>query len=332
MITNNKRKIRQPCSLSKMFLAVITWCIYFTGYPTATHALSVVVINQGPETLALCSAKRCATAGNSVSFISSAEDTTQKRQRRLMYGFNSDQEERYRPQSDDRVKLVSSGDEIADVLEPADAFIIAAHEKPVDTETLKVAFSYTSSSLKRVVLISRQDASGGGGGFFGGGGVSYQKAEEELRSLLKTYGCSLAILRCGVLKGGGPGNSNLGGRLEDCENEPELGLSSVFYSSNFDVASSMSTINHDRFTIGANIMKGDPNKMPNAFMTAAMKDSTDASPTETNICTAALVASSLIEMCDGKSELPDLEISLGCGKSEDFPTSEGIIQQIKQLV
>lgn len=327
------------------------WILYPSPHSTAS-ALSVVVFNLGGnEALALCTARRCAMPrccnddnekenSNRVAFVSSSSDGFQSRVRRLMYGLQTDRLEVTRPPEPQRVRLVASNEEIADALSTADAFVVTANESPVDTDALTSAIPFCDPArLKTVVLMSKQGVVGNEGGSFfgGGGGKNFLKAEDNLRSLLKSQvpDCSLAILRCGVLKGGGPGYSRLGGRVEGLEDEPETGLTSIYYSGNFDLANAMTSISHDRFTLGANLVQGDPNKMPNAFMMAAKKDSVDASPTETNICTAAVVATSLVEiMCTNsdKKGRDDLEISLGCDKSEQLPTVEDIVQEVKALI
>lgn len=302
----------------------------------AVSALSVVVIDKGgTEALALCTAKRCATPrpeqdkANVVSFISPKTDGFMFRAQRLMYGRDSDDLETTRPTPNERVRLVATNDEIADALGSADAFIVVANESPVDTGNLVSAFSY-AGSLKHVLLMSKQDVSGGGSLF--GGGKDFKEAEEGFRDFVNSRGSSLSILRCGILKGGGQGYSNLGGRLEGFEDKPETGLSLSFYNNNFDLANAMTTIQHDRFTLGADMVKGDPNKMPNFFMATAKKDSTEASPTDTNICTAAVVATSLVELCHENPALANLEISLGCNKSAELATVDDIAQKLTKLI
>jgi len=332
--------------LNKLLFIASSFSIFLLS--NRSSALSIVVINQGgPESLALCTAKRCArptddpTAEtfNNVALLSASDKGTQKRQSRLMYGFESDPQEKTRPPQDQRVKLVFTGDAIADALEPADALVIIAHDKAIDTDKIKPVFSYVSSKLKRVVLISKQTASSSSSPFGfsfggGGGGGNYQSAEEQFRSMIKSKveKCSLSILRCGTLKGGGAGYSQLGGRIEGFEEKQDMGLSPHFYGTNYDLSNAMTTVSHDRFALAPDIVKGDPNTMPNSFMISAKKDSTEPSPTETNICTAAVVATALVDMCnDDGLDLNDLEISLGCSKGNELPTVEQITQQVRQL-
>lgn len=235
---------------------------------------------------------------------------------------------------DERVKLISTGEEIGAAIAPADVFVVVAHESPVTAAELRPAFSYASDRLKSVVLLSRQDAKGSkSGGVFGMGGKNYATSEEDFRTMIQEA-CSgssprLSILRCGALKGGGPGYSNLGGRLEGYESYPENGLSSLLYKNNLDIANSMTTISHDRFTLGLKLAKGDPHTMPYGFMISAKKDSFEASDTETNICTAAVVATALLELSFDLGK--GIEVSLGCEKSEEFPTVETVKQELQNL-
>jgi len=320
----------------------------FTCQTQRTASFNVVIVNQGgPETLALCTAKRCCSATatsnddyNKVSLVTKSDKRTQSRQYRYMWGIDTDPEEITRPPKLNRVEFVSSGEEIASALESADSLIVVSYDSPIDVKKISPVLQYTSEELKSILLLSRQDAgtlgnSDGGnifGKLMGGGSSQYKQSEEEFRKVVQESRSSpsLSVLRCGTLKGGGPGYSNLGGRLEGCEANPELGLSSILYKNNFDLNNAMNTISHDKYTLSPVIQIGDPNKMPNGFMVAAVKDSTDASPVETNICTAAVVASAMVNL--GYMEGQDLEISLGCEKSEDMPTVEEVMDTIKELM
>jgi len=277
---------------------------------------------------------------NKVSLVTTSDEATQSRQYKYMYGSEEDPEEINRPPTSQRVQFVSSGEEIASALEDADSLVIVSPESPLDVPKLSPVLQYTTTALQSVVLLSRQDIGKGeeksGGNFFGklmgGDNNNFKQSEDKFRSLLKDSSpqASLCTLRCGTLKGGGPGYSSLGGRLEGYETAPEIGLSSTFYKNNFDLSNAMTTISHDKFTLAPMIQKGDPNTMPNGFVKAGMKDSIEASPVETNICTASLVASTLVKL--GVEIEEDLEFSLGCEKSEDFPTVKEVEELMKNLM
>ena len=123
--------------------------------------------------------------------------------------------------------------------------------------------------------------------------------------------CPLDTFAVGILKGGGPGGGQDAPRVGDME----LGLSKAYYDGIAELETYMTTQAHDRFTLGATVLAGDPLDLPSALMRIGRRGSFDPRDDETSRIVGAAAAVHAIR------HPSTVELSIGAAKGEAPPTT-----------
>eukprot|EP00966_Prymnesium_polylepis_P008548 197411-Prymnesium_polylepis.1 len=145
--------------------------------------------------------------------------------------------------SDDRVQL-AIGDQIVPAIQGASAFCIICDLAPLEEGPMRSAVE-AASGLERVVLLSQIGVTRATGGFMGKSDIALLDAEKRLREAVASKGAELSIIRCGALKGGGPGVADDEVRWPRPHNietpRSQLGLAKTYYDSLLDLQTAMVT-------------------------------------------------------------------------------------------
>eukprot|EP00316_Scyphosphaera_apsteinii_P009969 CAMPEP_0119320776 /NCGR_PEP_ID=MMETSP1333-20130426/53391_1 /TAXON_ID=418940 /ORGANISM="Scyphosphaera apsteinii, Strain RCC1455" /LENGTH=248 /DNA_ID=CAMNT_0007327571 /DNA_START=235 /DNA_END=981 /DNA_ORIENTATION=- len=152
-----------------------------------------------------------------------------------------------------RARLACTNTQIGSALNHAEGMILVAESG--GEAALEKALPY-ASRLRRIVLLSCIGGSKGGRGNLGEG--FDPRTEPVVEQLAANADVELAILRVGILKGGG----EAGGVDEDCSSTPCIGLDkAVYYSSlkpgGYESPGSRCARAYDKLTLGAAISLGD---------------------------------------------------------------------------
>ena len=140
-------------------------------------------------------------------------------------------------------------------------------------------------------------------GLLGGGAGAN---EDLVRKTCDTKGLEFSIVRAGALKGGGPGNEDLG---------LDLGLHKAYYNTIINTQQAMVTMAHDKYTLGPDVVAGDVK--PSSGLQYKLKESSfEAASDESNriVVAGAMVAAMQYDK--------PVEISVGCSKAQMPPTLE----------
>lgn len=268
------------------------------------NGLNTVLYGPAARELLLLTAKLAARQGMEASCITAPG--TEDGCRRLMYGL--DYVEQLGGGSGDQpghARPVSSGEDIGAALESADSLLFVAYDNPIDAKTYNTLLNSAGENLAKVVLMSKMGASKAKGGFFGGNDNKMLESETTLREICRSKGLNLSMVRAGVLKGGGPGESG-----------NDFGLDTCYYNTLLDSSEAAVTMAHDKFTLGLNCFKGDTVEMPNMFTLMGTKSSFEACPYDTNrvVVAGGIVAAALYDR--------PIEVSVGAEKATKPPTLE----------
>mmetsp|Transcript_21082 Transcript_21082/g.21394 ORF Transcript_21082/g.21394 Transcript_21082/m.21394 type:complete len:301 (-) Transcript_21082:183-1085(-) len=174
--------------------------------------------------------------------------------RTLLYGKNRDSKE-------GDVQFVENLEDVGDAIKMSENIIMVCDTAPM-SESFLTAVLNRSEKCKRSILLSRMGISRAQKNLFGGGKeVAMRECEDTVRKEAANRGIELSIVRCGKLKGGGPGREG-----------SDFGLSKVYYDGLFEMEEAMVTQAYDKFTLGGkSCFLGDPIDPGNTFMQLANK-------------------------------------------------------------
>lgn len=269
----------------------------------------------GPQSreLLLLTAKIAAHEGIETSFVCASG--TETGCRNLMYGSEyaaADQDE------PGKARPISQPEDMQKALETTESLILIGHDNPIDEKTINTFLSLTGSNLSKVILLSKIGVTRAKGGFLGSGGdeVMLKECEQFLGQVCKNRNLSFSIVRAGLLKGGGPG--------QDFK-YADLTLDRTYYNTILDIVESRTAEFHDKFTLGAECLKGDPLDIPNVISQISSKSSFEPAPGETNrvVAAAACVAASTYE--------DSIDVTISTAKSQDLPTMEDFQSMFSSL-
>eukprot|EP00560_Eucampia_antarctica_P008671 CAMPEP_0197825220 /NCGR_PEP_ID=MMETSP1437-20131217/2340_1 /TAXON_ID=49252 ORGANISM="Eucampia antarctica, Strain CCMP1452" /NCGR_SAMPLE_ID=MMETSP1437 /ASSEMBLY_ACC=CAM_ASM_001096 /LENGTH=90 /DNA_ID=CAMNT_0043425129 /DNA_START=194 /DNA_END=466 /DNA_ORIENTATION=+ len=86
-------------------------------------------------------------------------------------------------------------------------------------------------------------------------------------------------------------------------------------------------MSHDKFTLGADISKGDGIELPNMFVQMGSKASFEASPYDTNRAVLAHVIVASLLLSDGIAD-ETVEFSVGSQKADRIPSMESLSEML----
>jgi len=199
-----------------------------------SNAFNIVISGPGSLEVQLIAGKLAeATPGDVASIIVPADPRYLKKCRSLLYDDGSG-DIQYAP---DGPALVSTGDEIGDALEVADALLIVCEEQAMENSRIDLLLA-NAPLVKHVGLLSRH-------------GGSLKNLENYLESKCDSARISCSIVRAGILKGGGPGEGGEDGRTE-------WGLAKYYDNTIFDLLQARTSMAFDKLTLGAKVTAGDP--------------------------------------------------------------------------
>lgn len=273
-------------------------------------SLSTIVYGPGSLELRLLTAKLAARDGFDSSLYAGDEDRVAKQCRSWLYG------KEYANAGIDapgNAKVLQDTEDLGAALAAATNMCLVCDCNPLPEGVLGTLLANTPS-LKRIVLLSKMGVTRAKPGPFGmpNGDVALFENEKTIRSQADARDVELSIVRVGSLKGGGPGELEDGSKNVG---DDELGLAKPYYDGIVDLSTYMITQSHDRFTVGAKLLPGDPTDLPNAFMRKAMGDSFEARDDETNRIVAA--AAAVHALCRHPTPV---DISVGAAKATALPT------------
>lgn len=263
-------------------MRLLLWCC---GSGLALR--NVVVLGPGAFEVKLCTAKIAAKQGLAASVVVSDVGKAQA----LMYGKTPGT-------AKGKTASVVSVDDIATALKPCEGLIMTL---PNPTEKSMSALFENAPKLKRLAMLSSI-----------GGKLS--KAENYLRELCEEKKCQFSVVRVGVLKGGGPGEvattgPDAGKALTD------YGLSKAYYDTLVDLSLAQTTMAHDRFTLGADVVAGDPYKPQNFILEIATSGEFGPKKTDTN---RVVAASSLVAAITRPKPI-DITVSAASSRAPPTP-------------
>jgi hypothetical protein len=249
---------------------------------SSVDGLSTVVYGPQSRELLLLTSKLAAR--ENVETFTVCAPGTEIGCRRLMYGKDYadagiDEEGNAKP--------ISDGGEMQSALQKATCLTLVGYDEPVEGSAVVTLLESSGPDLSKIVLLSKMGITRAKGGFLGGGkDVQLLESEKAIRQICTEKNLKFSIVRAGSLKGGGPGTDG-----------NDYGLSTMYYNSLIDSVEASVTMAHDRFTLGAECVKGDPVDFPNMLTLMTTKSSFDPSPFETNriVAAGAAVAALLAE-------------------------------------
>jgi len=257
----------------------------------------VVILGPGSLDMRLLTAKLSAAAGFPTSIIAGAGAESLWWEQ--MYG------EEYVPsdRAEGKVRLLSGGDERQSAFETATALCIVSDGAALTEAALDSVLSATPG-VKRCVLMSKMGVTRATAGPLGLGkaDVEQLEAEQRLRSACDSADIELSIVRVGTLKGGGPGND-------------EVGLARPYYDNIFDIDQLRVTQAYDKKTLGAACVAGDPYDLVNPLVRLGRKGSFEPADDETSrvVACAAVVAA--------LRHSTSVEFSVSSATADNVPTS-----------
>jgi hypothetical protein len=259
----------------------------------------------GPQSreLLLLTAKIAAKDGIDTSFV--CAPGTESGCRNLMYG------PAYAAAGKDdpgNAKPICQPEDMQRALERAECMILIGYDSPIDEKTINTFLEFSGDNLYKLVLLSKIGVSRAKGGFLGGGDdVKLLECEKLLSRICKDRNLGFSIVRAGSLKGGGPGEDN---------GNTSMALDKSYYNTILDIVESKTAEAHDKFTIGAECLMGDPLEIPSLITRMSSKSSFEPMPGETNriVAAAACVAASKFDT--------DIEVTVSSHKSRQVPTME----------
>lgn len=268
---------------------------------SSVQGLSTVVYGPQSRELLLLTSKLAAR--ENVETYTVCAPGTEIGCRRLMYG------KEYADAAVDmegNAKPISDGGDMQSALMKATCLTLIGYDEPVDGSAVSTLIESSGPDLCKIVLLSKIGVTQAKGGFLGGGkDTKLLESEKDIRKIADDKNLKLSIVRAGTLKGGGPG-----------VDDNDYGLSQMYYNSLIDSVEASVTMAHDRFTLGIDVVKGDPLELPNMFTLMASKSSFDPSPVETNriVVAGATVAALLAE--------EPIEFSVSAAKGMELPSME----------
>ncbi|KAJ1457228.1 hypothetical protein M885DRAFT_515552 [Pelagophyceae sp. CCMP2097] len=277
-----------------------------------SRGAGVLVIGPGAFEVGLIAAKLAAKAQFKASLVVSGKDARQvEKCRTLMYG------REYGAAGVDeksKAEMVQGPDAIAIALKAAQGIIICCDEKsgPPSAGFISALFTKDNSpKLKTVALLSRP-GKGGSAGFLT---KSLAESDAAVAAAAKARNVKLAVVRCGTLKGGGPGaisraKGTAGTSFTD------FGLDAFYYSTLGDLSAATALMAHDQFALGASVVNGDPFVLPNVLNAAWT--ASDFKPRETDANRAVAAGALLGALVREK----DAEFSISCEAATAAPTFE----------
>lgn len=211
----------------------------------------LVALGPGANEVKLCVAKLAAKVGCDTWVV--VNDV--QRSQMLMYGKNDK----------GPARPISEVDDIAEALAKCEAVVVCCDltSGPPSARAIRGIFS-TAQRLKHVSMLS----SIGGGKASWPFGKSLDSGEMLIRDSCQKRNVQFSLVRSGALKGGGPGEVATSGPRAG-QALTDHGLSKAYYDTIFDLAQAQTTMAYDRFTIGANVVAGDPYTPPNLLISAA---------------------------------------------------------------
>lgn len=263
--------------------------------------LSTVVYGPQSRELLLLTSKLAAREG--VDTFTICAPGTESGCRRLMYGTEYADADVDEP---GMAKPISDGGDMQDALKSATCLTLVSYDAAVEEAAVNTLLESSGEELSKIVLLTKMGVTKAKGGFFGGGKDAERlDSEKALRKLCDDKGLTLSIVRAGVCKGGGPGP-------DGCD----FGLSNAYYNTLIDAVEASVTMAHDKYTLGADCVKGDPIELPNAFSQMTTKSSFEACEYDTNriVAASATVATMFAE--------DPLDFSVSSAKGDQLPTME----------
>jgi len=269
-------------------------------------AAPVVVLGPGSLDMRLLTAKLAARSGRPTTLFS-ASGAAQDIWLEQMYGVEDPSvavEDTLDPL---RPSMASSPADREAALTSAEALALISDGAVMPDAALTSVLS-AAPQLKRIVLLSKMGVTRASAGPLGLGkdGVEQLNAEQRIKAACESANIGLSIVRCGTLKGGGPGRT---------ENTKDIGLARPYYDNVMDIETLRMTQAYDKVTLGAKCTAGDPIQPANTIQRALRKGSFEPHDDETSriVACGALVAA--INHDD-----PPLEFSVSAAKAETAPT------------
>ena len=275
------------------------------------------IVVSGPLTeVTLCAAKMAAKAGcEAYAIVPSSNERDMWRAKALMYGrkFANDG-------GTTGAKTIAGVEAIAKALETAEAVIFTCDSGtgPPTDNALKAVFG-NAPKLKHVAMLS----SLGGGKSWNPLATPLSKGEATLRQLANDKNVELSIIRCGSLKGGGPGEVATTGSTAG-KAKTDYGLDKYYYDTLGDLGTATATMSYDRFTLGADVCAGDPLTMPNPLLAVATAGSFDPSPTDCSRVSAAAALVAAVRRPKGG------EFTISAKASEQPPSADEWLSLLDQ--
>jgi len=299
------------------FLGISIFLGMVVHYGTSLSS-STVVYGPASQELVYLTAKVVAREGIDAAYVCASGSETVAR--KLMYGTD------YSEQGVDEVgnaNPVVSGEDIQEALQKCNSICLIGYDTPIEEKYLNTLVDSAGENLSKIVLLSKMGVSKAenkGSGFFGGGGGDSQLwgSENRVRSLCESKNIHLSIVRAGILKGGGAGR---------VENNVDIGLNKSYYDTLLDIVEAQVTMSHDKFTLGADISKGDGIELPNMFVQMGSKSTFEASPNDTNRAVLANVIAASLLLEQNKP----VEFSVSSEKAEKIPSLESLLKNLQSL-
>jgi len=202
-----------------------------------------------------------------------------------------------------KVRLLCGGDERQAALQSAEALCIVSDGAALPEAALESVLA-SAPGVQRCVLMSKMGVTRASAGPLGLGksDVEQLEAEQRLRSACAGAAIELSIVRVGTLKGGGPGNDN-------------VGLARPYYDNIFDIGQLRVTQTYDKRILGAACAAGDPYDLVNPLVRLGRKGSFEPVEDETSrvVACAAMVAA--------LRHATPLEFSVSSAWGNNVPTS-----------
>ena len=191
---------------------------------------STLVYGPGSVELRLIAAKLAARAGIEASLYVDDEDGRQATQCRIwLYG------KEYAASGVDvagNAKILGTIDELGGTLATTSSLCLVCDSEPLVDGQFKTLLS-NSPELQRIVLISKMGVTRAKSGPFGlGGDAALLENEKTIRQLAAQRGVDMSVVRVGILKGGGPGETQAEG---EAVSGVEVGLAKPYYDGLLDL-------------------------------------------------------------------------------------------------
>ena len=280
-------------------LLVVVACDALSLNPPA----SIVALGPGATEVKLIAAKLAAKAGFRASVVVPAGDTQLRNTRALLYGRD------YAQRKEDEAsggavaedeglveRIVVGTDGLADALSAAEGVIVCQDSRtgPITAKFAEAIFNQ-APNVRACALLSSM------GGGKGGGLFAKSLAPSEAALKAAAGAVPVSVIRAGVLKGGGPGNTNAKPENRSeygaAADVPDHGLSKHYYDTLYELQEAMAVMAHDKFGLGAAVARGDPYSLPNPIQLAMT--ATDFEPRDIDTsrvsAAAALVAALQLE-------------------------------------